>query len=137
MVGRLYMLAVVGLSWVFFRAPSLPAALGFLHAMIGFGGTNRSAYPVAAFVDARTLTLLPLALLACTPLFSALTQDWRARARQSFGQVALAQDAAEVRAAWIDRCVAAVRLPMAAGVMSLSLCYIAGQTYNPFIYFRF
>jgi alginate O-acetyltransferase complex protein AlgI len=135
--GRTYMLAVVGLSWVFFRSESLSSALNFLKAMAGFSGKDSASWPLHAFLDQRMAMLLPLALAACTPVFSSLTRDWRARALQSFGQIALDDQLGDIPGSPFDRIMAAVRPPVILAVLALSLSYVAGQTYNPFIYFRF
>ncbi len=136
-VSWAYMLSVVLLSWVFFRSETLSSALYFLKAMAGFSGEGSRSWPLAAFADQRMLLLLPIALAACTPLFSSLARDWRARALQSFGQVALDDQLGDASGSAFDRIMAVVRPPVIIGIMFLSLTYIAGQTYNPFIYFRF
>jgi alginate O-acetyltransferase complex protein AlgI len=136
-VSWAYMLIVVLLSWVFFRSETLSSALYFLKAMAGFSGDGSASWPLNAFADRRILLLLPLALAACTPLFSSLTRDWRARALQSFGQVALDDQLSGASDSWFDRTMAVARPPVVIAIMLLSLSYIAGQTYNPFIYFRF
>jgi alginate O-acetyltransferase complex protein AlgI len=134
---RLYMFSVAGLSWVLFRATSLAGALDYLKAMAGFSGHTSASWPVGSFADSRLLALLPVALIACTPVFSALTRDWRARALQSFGQIALDDELPARPASRFDMAMALIRPPFALAVLLMSLTLVASQTYNPFIYFRF
>ena len=134
---HLYVLAVIMLAWVFFRAPTLPAAATFLYAMAGHSGDGAIAWPLASFIDRQILLLLPLALIALTPALSFMTRDWRARAQQSFGQLgaaAMLQTAGTTR---FDQAMFLVRPPILLAILALSGTYIAGQTYNPFLYFRF
>jgi alginate O-acetyltransferase complex protein AlgI len=136
-VCHLYVLAVILLAWVFFRADSLSAALTFLAAMAGASGVDSAVWPVASFVDARILLLLPVALVALTPAFSALARDWRARALQAFGQLAPSGLGEPATASWLDNSMLLVRPPLLLAILVLSMSYVAGQAYNPFIYFRF
>lgn len=136
-VGRSYLLLVTGISWVFFRSVSLQSAMGYLHAMFGYSGAESRRWVLGYFADQRVLILLPVALLACTPVFSRLTRDWRARAAQSFGQIALDEDLAEPPTTWPEKGFQILRPIVAASLLILSMVYIAGATYNPFIYFRF
>jgi len=134
---HLYVLSVIMLAWVFFRAESLTAALDFLQAMAGIAGAGSAPWPLRAFVNINILLLLPIALIALTPAFSSLTRDWRARALQAFGQLAPASDTDAAPDSWFDRSMLVIRPPVLIGILVLSMSYVAGQAYNPFIYFRF
>ena len=136
-LAHLYVLAVIMLAWVFFRAESVSGALTFLKAMAGFAGANSAAWPLRGFVDGQTLLTLPIALLALTPFFSALARDWKARALQAFGQIASTNEDDLPATGMFDRTMLVVRPIFLAGAFMVSVVYIAGQSYNPFIYFRF
>jgi alginate O-acetyltransferase complex protein AlgI len=114
---HVYTLGAVTTAWVFFRAESLPQALGFLAAMFG-ADANESAHPIALYLDAEVLLTLLAALLGATPWLRNL---WRSEANEHRRNRALA----------IGR-VAALNLILLASAMSL-----AAGTHNPFIYFRF
>jgi alginate O-acetyltransferase complex protein AlgI len=135
--SHLYVLAVIMLAWVFFRADSVSAALVFLKAMAGFSGEASAIWPLPAFIDTRIMLTLPIALLALTPIFSSLARDWKARALQAFGQLAPAGDGEGEPTSWLDRSLLVVRPPFLMGILVVSMIYVAGQAYNPFIYFRF
>jgi alginate O-acetyltransferase complex protein AlgI len=134
---HLYVLSVIMLAWVFFRAPTLQAACAFLYAMGGHAGPGAASWPLASFIDRQILLLLPLALISLTPALSAITRDWRARALQSFGQPDEAALAENAGAAKFDQAMFLVRPPILLAILVLSGCYVAGQAYNPFLYFQF
>lgn len=134
-VSHVYVFLVIMIAWVFFRCETLQAALSYLGAMAGFGGAGASDFPIASFADRRILLLLPVALLAITPLFSLITRDWRERAGQAFGQVAVVVQATQDGT--LDISLRLLRPLLHAAILVLSAAYIAGQTYNPFLYFRF
>lgn len=101
--------------------------LGFSHilAMIGLNVTNGTWSTLPLFDDKRLLLLgkyaLPLLLMlfASTPLAKTIADNWEERNRKK-------------------RCgfgVAAVIVPI--GLLLISLLFLIGQSYNPFIYFRF
>lgn len=122
-----YALFVVLIAWVFFRADSLSHAWNFLGAM--FGATSAADAPLlSSLLDTKTLMLLIVAAIGATPAFSRLTRDWVSRTQRDSGdghageKIALAQP---------------LRTAIVLTVFTLSAAYLAGQTYNPFIYFRF
>ena len=132
-----YVLAVILLAWVFFRAESISAALTFLTAMAGVSGTGSATWPLVAFVTPQLLLTLPVALLALTPVFSSLTRDWRARALQAFGQLAPSGEGEAAASSWLDRSLLLARPPLLMGILVAALIQVSGEAYNPFIYFRF
>ena len=112
---RLYALCVVLIGWVFFRAETLPAAIGYLLAMAGIGSAAATAArPVYDLTIEVQIALIIGVILALRPFPSHVSR------------FALSP--------------AAVRAPQAIvqfAVLALSLLYVAAGTYNPFIYFRF
>jgi alginate O-acetyltransferase complex protein AlgI len=132
--AHIYVLAVILSAWVFFRADTLTHAFAFLHAMVGHSGSTSEIWPVAAFVDRRVWILLFVSVIGATPAFSWLARDWRQRAAQSFGQIGA--NPAD-RSAGVEAILRMVRPPILLAMFVLSACFIAGETYNPFIYFRF
>ncbi len=112
-----YTLLAVMLGWVFFRAESMPQAVGILGAMLGL----TSGTTIAADVWRATLwAALPVGVVACLPVLPQLLA-WRDR----------------MNAAWVE----AVLAP--AGTAAVGLLFfgaavqaVAG-TFSPFLYFRF
>jgi len=99
------------LTWVFFRAPDLPAAARYLAAMFG----QADPQPGAALLGGILYTpyaLLSLALAAAVTWGAPQTWDWTRRLT------------------W-------PRATLALGCLALALVAMASQGYNPFIYFIF
>ncbi|MBI5137191.1 MAG: MBOAT family protein [Nitrospirae bacterium] len=119
-----YALLVVMVAWVFFRAETLPDALGYLAAMAGLsaGDPARSA---ALYLDNEVLLCLAVGAAGSLPLIPRLA-DWRDRRRDrgAWGTTA--------ELAFSGTAALALCLLLAASAMGL-----AAGTYNPFIYFRF
>ncbi|MGE3513032.1 MAG: MBOAT family protein [Vicinamibacterales bacterium] len=121
---HLYVLLVVMIGWVFFRAETLPAALTFLGAMAGRPASAPTPYAVSWFVTPVVLMALGAGVVGSLPVGPFL-QRWRARV-----------------VAGAPASPAATGVAVAsAGVIGLTLVaaivQIAARTYNPFIYFRF
>lgn len=108
-----YALMLVILGWVWFRADSLPAALGFFGAMFHVNGgpwmENQVLYLLRQFWPE-----LVAAPLACLPIVPWL--------KEKVGEKVWA--------------VAASRLALL-GLGGLSVCRLLSSGFNPFIYFRF
>lgn len=128
-----YVLLVILVAWVFFRAESLRAATGLLAAMAGARGRSAGLAPFSGFLADRHLWLLLPALIGLVPTFGWLARDWRARAAQSFGRLGADTAAAEAGGGWLGL----ARLPVLGAVLAGSLIYVSGSTYSPFLYFRF
>ena len=110
--SRFYTLVVVLISWVFFRADNLPAALQYLKNMFSFNFSSfGNIFVVSEFTNLFIL-VGAIALLATTPIFKALGQT-------KLGKVA-----------WLNRCGHLL-------LFAISVIYLSGLTYNPFIYFKF
>ena len=119
-VRHVYLLLVVIVGWVFFRADSLSAALAFLGAMAGGGhGTNVEYHP-SLYVDAVLLLAVCAGVVGSMPLLPWLSV-WSQR-----------RTAASVQ--WAAELGGALVLV----VLLLAACMaLAAGTYNPFIYYRF
>lgn len=104
-----FMIVLAG--WVFFRAATLPAALGYLRAMAGLAHPGAGAALLGALWQ-RPYYLLSLAIAALVVWRGKQTWDWT-------------QHLSPVKAA---ACL---------GLGWLALLILATQEYNPFIYFIF
>ncbi len=116
-----YVLVVVAVGWVFFRADTMRFAGRFLRAMVGAGGNGDTLLaPAARFLTIEvSLALCAGAVLATVPAWRMLTTAGTSltggTARAGFG------------------------LGHAALLLILALCLlqVSGGAYNPFIYYRF
>jgi alginate O-acetyltransferase complex protein AlgI len=119
-----YLLVVVMISWVFFRAATLGGAIAMLGAMLGLGGAVPAAYAPAWYLTREVALALVLGVIGSTPIVPYLAAGWARRGA----------DAGEPRLGWTPSLVAVVAL---FALLTVSLTLSAAQTYNPFIYFRF
>jgi alginate O-acetyltransferase complex protein AlgI len=122
-VQHVYVLAVVIVGWVFFRAPTLSAAMDYLGTMAGRSAGKPLLHHPALYVDSVALTAMIAGVIGSMP--------WLERVR-----------------GWRDRLVergragAGLGLELA-GTAALALVFVSsalelsGRSYNPFIYFRF
>jgi alginate O-acetyltransferase complex protein AlgI len=117
---RAYVLLVVMIGWVFFRAPTLGAAFEMLRSLLG--GTPEAAYtlPPATYLSVPMLGLIVVAGCLAFPIWP--------RMRTSFEPTAGGAGALGVGLA---------RAALVGAAMVLALATMAVEQHNPFIYFRF
>lgn len=113
---HLYVLLVVMIGWVFFRADNPSHALHYLHAMSGLQAVTPATRQAAEFLTLESCWMLLLASVLATPFYPWLRNRLTGMAA-GIGQLALA--------GMVGLLLFAVALKL------------AQQTYNPFIYFRF
>jgi alginate O-acetyltransferase complex protein AlgI len=124
-VRHAYLLLVVMIGWVFFRADTLPASLSMIAAMFGLGGgTAPAVYAPGWFLNREVLLALAAGMVGSTPVVPWLAGWW--------SRGAAAPD--QPRLAWVPSLVVVVAV---IALFTASLTLSAAQTYNPFIYFRF
>jgi alginate O-acetyltransferase complex protein AlgI len=115
-----YLLLVVMVGWVFFRADTLGGAAAFLRAMFGFGIAAPTEFSVSWYLTPALWLALAAGAIGSAPLV-----PWLARWRR--------QTPAASRAWTLDAAaVAALSLILAASILQ-----VAARSYSPFIYFRF
>ncbi len=124
LLGHVYTLLVVMIGWVFFNAKDLTHAIEYLSAMFGLGEGDGIAYYTWQYLNNEVLLVLLIGILAATPIRKHL--EARLKRTTSVWQPTL-----RLRAiGWVE----------SAGLLVLliaSMVYLATDTYNPFIYFRF
>ncbi len=124
---HVYLVAVVMVGWVFFRLEAMNQAVLVLRAMVGLGTGDGLKYHVKLFLNNENMLILIVAFFASTPL---LTQA--ARALQQWQDTRIgrpikllsASNAAAVSVGYLV-------------LLVLCLSFVAQNSYNPFIYFRF
>ncbi len=128
MVRHAYVLLVVMIGWVFFRAETLPRGLQYLATLVD---------PVRAPSDPRLSILLnaqPLTALLAGSVFAVPALPWLLdRLRTPRAELAVAGVPAQLD----TRGVHALPIPMLAAGFVISVALLAGSTLNPFLYFRF
>ncbi|HTK30113.1 MAG TPA: MBOAT family O-acyltransferase, partial [Vicinamibacterales bacterium] len=114
LVRHAYLLLVVMVGWVFFRADTLTGAVAFLEAMAGRAALAPAPFTVQWYLTPELCLALAAGIVGSTPWVPAL-----ARGREEWPAVGLASTAA------------------LAALLVASVMQMAARTYNPFIYFRF
>ena len=115
-----YVLLVVSVAWVFFRATDLDHALGYLSAMAGIGGREQDWY-FAALLTPKLGAALIAGVAFSFPWWQQLSifRVGGTHPGLAPGRLVLARDAA-----WLL-------------LLATSLAVVTGQSHDPFIYFRF
>ena len=114
-IGWIYTMLVVLVGWVFFRADTLSAAMKYLGEMFSFSGG--AANGMAQF-DNLSFIITAIALVLCTPVYQLVKGK-------------LEKTEVGKKAAFVIGAV------LATGLFILSVIFLTGSGYNPFIYFRF
>ena len=114
-IGWIYTMLVVLVGWVFFRADTLSAAMKYLGEMFSFSGGVANG--MAQF-DNLSFIITVIAIVLCTPVYQFL----KGKLEKTDGGK---------KAAFVIGAV------LATGLFILSVIFLTGSGYNPFIYFRF
>jgi alginate O-acetyltransferase complex protein AlgI len=115
-----YVMLVVMIGWVFFRAETLTAAVAFLGSLAGRSPALPTAYTVWFYLTPEVWLALIAGAIGSTPWVPALAKHLSTRPDST----------EEWRLAWVST------LTLAA-LLVASILSVAARTYNPFIYFRF
>jgi alginate O-acetyltransferase complex protein AlgI len=123
---HVYVMLVVMVGWVFFRADTLRQALGMLGAMAGQGQPGEDAAVLGQFLTPEVDLALLVGVVAATPLMGHTVRRGIAWLAGACGGGELGRRVAD------GAYLAAVMVAFLLAVTSL-----AAGTYNPFIYYRF
>ena len=124
---HLYVILVVTVGWVFFRADDLSQAAGHLKAMAGFGTGDGIAHHVWLHLQPDVALALIVGAVGSTPYLANLGQRI----------VAYAGSLRSGRREMLDAAGGGLMSAALYAILLLSVLSIAGGNYNPFIYFRF
>jgi alginate O-acetyltransferase complex protein AlgI len=121
-VRHAYLLLVVMIGWVFFRADTFASAAAMLRAMAGFAGSVPTAYQPSWYLNPEVLVAMAAGIAGATPIIPTISA-WQENVRAT----------GPARAGTWDALVTAALVIVLVG----SIAQSAAGTYNPFIYFRF
>src|SRR5215475_4644768 len=116
---HLYLLLVVIVSWVFFRAATFPDALHFLRAMIGLSPASGLEHPLGLYLDGQTAVALLVGAVGSMPIVAAI-KSWLDRSSRPGVEIGASVG----------------KVAALASILMVSSLLLAAGTYNPFIYFR-
>ncbi len=109
---RIYTLLVVVIAWVFFKAYHLPEAIAYLKKMFTFSISETEQIP-SFYLRTEGLVAFILAMLFSTKIYKVLSTKYHI---EKYGSL---------------------KIIFLLILFGLSIMYIAVDSYNPFIYFRF
>ncbi len=109
-------------GWVLFKFTQLPLAAAVVRGMFGANGNAFTSFTVTAAVKSH-MYLLAFCALAATPLFPRLAKRWQSAGAES----TLAQ----------KTYAAAANVAVPVLLLLLSTACLVGNSFNPFLYFRF
>lgn len=109
-----YCILVFVIGWVLFRSPDMSYAFTYVCNMFGLIPHSHNVYNLVYYMDTLEFITLPIALLFCFPIAKNL--------------LVLSDKFVIVSCGTNIICYV---------LLILSSAYVAGSTYNPFIYFRF
>jgi alginate O-acetyltransferase complex protein AlgI len=120
-----YTLAVVMIGWVFFRAETFSGAIAYLGKMSFIHSKEHAQLFFSEYIDAKITFILLFAACYSLRLYRWLIEYieryFYATNKMQFYQVFFNT----------SKCIISLTL------FFITVCYLAGSTYNPFIYFRF
>ena len=118
---HLYLLLVVVVGWVFFRAENLSEAVYYISVMFNPLRENLSNLQYNQFVSNEAIFAFVFALILSTPIFRLFSNYFNSQ-KTSFMQ---------------SITVGSINIIILGSLLFLSILKISASTYNPFIYFRF
>lgn len=121
--SRLYLVIIVMIGWVFFRADSVEHASTVLAAMLGRSGANAENHPPGMLLDSWTLLIIILGLVFSFPARRWIMSKFHVRGTAGSTELTTAGELMSLLAVL--------------ALLLLSLMVIAAGTHNPFLYFRF
>ena len=121
-----YALLAVMMGWVLFRANSFPEAAGYFSALFGLGHAS-AAQPLARYLSNQAIWALAFGIPFCAPLWGWIKQTC---VRLEQATPASCRTGVQISGTMLD-------VALVVGLLLISAIWLAGGTYNPFIYFRF
>lgn len=119
-IQHAYVLIIVMIGWVFFRADHFDYAFAYIKTLMGLEGTFSDHNTLIYFYD--HIWLFVVAILLALPIVPFLREKWDMHAKQ----IALLNVSKEL-----------IITLVYFGLLLASTMYLVNSTYNPFIYFRF
>ncbi|NMB33254.1 MAG: MBOAT family protein [Clostridium sp.] len=119
---RFYFITAILVGWVFFYHSSLTDAFRFLGIMFGVGVSSWSSPEVGIFVNNYILFII-VGLIGCTPIMRIISK----RLKEIFKDKKFGSYSAE----------GLIRSLVNIAMLIVSIIMLVGQSYNPFLYFKF
>ena len=125
--GNIYLIAVIMITWVFFRAGSMYNALHFIKTLFTFSITKTDIFKCASLLNKEIIIIIIIALFGVFGIYNKI---------ESYTKIILIKIPANVSTA-ITILFTFIEIAAMASVLIICSSYLATLSYNPFIYFRF
>jgi alginate O-acetyltransferase complex protein AlgI len=122
-LGHIYVVLMVMVGWVFFRAATLQDSFAYIAAMLGHAQGTGIEYHVGMHLNGEIWVTLIIGLVGATPFLPILSAAFAARGTRA--------------APALRHVLATAAVSFHAMILWLSTLSLASGTHNPFIYFRF
>lgn len=122
-IQHVYLLLVVIIGWVFFRADTLSQAVNHLYAMGDITNYQTTIFQFAQVLSYEAIYAFFIGVILSTPVYPWLKKYLKVISENNTLKMAF----------FID----APRMILISALLFFSILKIASSTYNPFIYFRF
>ncbi len=125
---HIYVIFIVLISWVFFRADDLTYSLAYLKTMFGGSKLNSAFWMLNEYLNNEVNIAIIFGVLGSTTIFVIIQKYFLKKAKYLGSGI-------------ISKSIP-ITLEIIAGIglfsiLLLSIMYLASNSYNPFIYFRF
>jgi alginate O-acetyltransferase complex protein AlgI len=156
---HVYVLLVVMFAWVFFRADTLPSALEYIVALFGMNESINTNIYLGAYIDSSTIFAIFIGILASLPVYPWFFEKLTREPNNVTGSAAEGASTStegsdftlegagkssdrsgrdtEMSGALKNGFAISFEYLWLMLVLSIGIAYLAADTYNPFIYFRF
>ncbi|KPU43694.1 peptidoglycan O-acetyltransferase [Oxobacter pfennigii] len=121
-IQRIYTLFVVLIGWVFFRMDTLQSSVKFIHALFSFNLSGTSY--VLRVIDNESIFIIIIAIIFSTPIYNYLKDTIERTFISKINSIAYLIARISYNFALIL-------------IFIVSILYMSGTDFNPFIYFRF
>ena len=111
-IRHLYTLFFVIISWVIFACPTLEDGLNYISIMVNFN--NEIISTESIYLISTHFVLFIIAIIGCTPIFKKIKEKLKN-----------------------NKIFMVIEIIICLVLFFISLSFLVGSTYNPFLYFRF
>jgi alginate O-acetyltransferase complex protein AlgI len=120
---HLYLIFVVVIGWVFFRADSISHAIHYLYAMVNVSGTHTTSFQFAQILSHEAVCVFIIGSILSTNVCPLMVKHLLR--------------VVPAKSHCIDFLGDTLRIATLSSLLLLSIMRIASSTFNPFIYYRF
>jgi alginate O-acetyltransferase complex protein AlgI len=121
-IWQLYFVVVILVGWVFFYHTSISKAFQFVSIMFGINASSWSSPEVRIFLNSYMIFIV-IALIGCTPVIKTI-----------FGRIKGSMQKKQIGSYSVDQLI---KSTVNIAILIVSIIMLVGQSYNPFLYFKF